>query len=567
MDNQFLLPDYIVFIAYAILILSVGLWVSRDKKGHKKNAEDYFLAGKSLPWWAIGASLIAANISAEQFIGMSGSGFAVGLAIASYEWISALTIIIVGKFFLPVFINQKIYTIPEFVEKRYSTTLKSILAVFWIALFVFVNLTSVLYLGAKALDTIIGTGDGSLMMVSIIGIALFAASYSLWGGLSAVAWTDVIQVVLLIVGGFATTFIALDHLTPDGGVIDGIKHIYNTVPDKLSMIIEKGEIITPNGKDAWQDLPGLAVLVGGLWVAALYYWGFNQYIIQRALAAKSLKEAQHGIVFAGFLKLITPLIVVIPGIIAYVLYMQPEGTTIFSDVKTSFEANGIVQNDNAYPWLISKFIPTGMKGLVLAALTAAIVSSLASMLNSTATIFTMDIYVPYINKKATENQKVRTGRLTAATALVIAGVIAPLLGSLPQAFQFIQEYTGIVSPGILAIFLLGLFCKKANNKGALWGAFLSIPVAMYFKVAPKQWIDSSNPLSTLFVDLPWMDQMGITFLITLTIIMMISLATNNGKDDAKGININRNTFATDAVFNISAFAIILIFVALYAIFW
>ena len=567
MDNQFLLPDYIVFIAYAILILSVGLWVSRDKKGHKKNAEDYFLAGKSLPWWAIGASLIAANISAEQFIGMSGSGFAVGLAIASYEWISALTIIIVGKFFLPVFINQKIYTIPEFVEKRYSTTLKSILAVFWIALFVFVNLTSVLYLGAKALDTIIGTGDGSLMMVSIIGIALFAASYSLWGGLSAVAWTDVIQVVLLIVGGFATTFIALDHLTPNGGVIDGIKHIYNTVPDKLSMIIEKGEIITPNGKDAWQDLPGLAVLVGGLWVAALYYWGFNQYIIQRALAAKSLKEAQHGIVFAGFLKLITPLIVVIPGIIAYVLYMQPEGTTILSDVKTSFEANGIVQNDNAYPWLISKFIPTGMKGLVLAALTAAIVSSLASMLNSTATIFTMDIYVPYINKKATENQKVRTGRLTAATALVIAGVIAPLLGSLPQAFQFIQEYTGIVSPGILAIFLLGLFCKKANNKGALWGAFLSIPVAMYFKVAPKQWIDSSNPLSTLFVDLPWMDQMGITFLITLAIIMIISLATNNGKDDAKGISINRNTFATDAVFNISAFAIILIFVALYAIFW
>jgi len=567
MDNQFLLPDYIVFIAYAILILSVGLWVSRDKKGHKKNAEDYFLAGKSLPWWAIGASLIAANISAEQFIGMSGSGFAVGLAIASYEWISALTIIIVGKFFLPVFINQKIYTIPEFVEKRYSTTLKSILAVFWIALFVFVNLTSVLYLGAKALDTIIGTGDGSLMMVSIIGIALFAASYSLWGGLSAVAWTDVIQVVLLIVGGFATTFIALDHLTPEGGVIDGIKHIYNTVPDKLSMIIEKGEIITPNGKDAWQDLPGLAVLVGGLWVAALYYWGFNQYIIQRALAAKSLKEAQHGIVFAGFLKLITPLIVVIPGIIAYVLYMQPEGTTILSDVKTSFEANGIVQNDNAYPWLISKFIPTGMKGLVLAALTAAIVSSLASMLNSTATIFTMDIYVPYINKKATENQKVRTGRLTAATALVIAGVIAPLLGSLPQAFQFIQEYTGIVSPGILAIFLLGLFCKKANNKGALWGAFLSIPVAMYFKVAPKQWIDSSNPLSTLFVDLPWMDQMGITFLITLTIIMIISLATNNGKDDAKGININRNTFATDGIFNISAFAIILIFVALYAIFW
>jgi SSS family solute:Na+ symporter len=377
----------------------------------------------------------------------------------------------------------------------------------------------------------------------------------------------VIQVVLLIIGGFATTFIALGHLTPDGGVIAGIEHIYHTVPDKLSMIIEKGEIITPNGKDAWQDLPGLAVLVGGLWVAALYYWGFNQYIIQRALAAKSLKEAQHGIVFAGFLKLVTPLIVVIPGIIAYVLYLQPEGTTIFSDAKTAFEVNGIVQNDNAYPWLISKFIPTGLKGLVLAALTAAIVSSLASMLNSTATIFTMDIYVPYINRKATEGQKVKIGRLTAAVSLLIAGTIAPLLGSLPQAFQFIQEYTGIVSPGILAIFLLGLFCKKANNKGALWGAFLSIPVAMYFKVAPKQWIDSSNPLSALFVDLPWMHQMGITFLVTMAIILVISLATNKGKEDPKSIKVTRDTFATDSVFNISAFAIILIFTALYAFFW
>ncbi len=567
MNNQFLLPDYLVFIAYAILILGVGLWVSRDKKGHSKNTEDYFLAGKSLPWWAIGASLIAANISAEQFIGMSGSGFAIGLAIASYEWISALTIIIVGKFFLPIFIKQKIYTIPEFVEKRYSTTLKSILAVFWIALFVFVNLTSVLYLGAKALDTIIGTGDGSLMMVSIIGLALFAASYSLWGGLAAVAWTDVIQVVLLIVGGFVTTFIALGHLTPDGGVIDGINHIYQTVPSKLSMIIDKGEIITPNGKDAWQDLPGLAVLVGGLWVAALYYWGFNQYIIQRTLAAKSLKQAQHGIVFAGFLKLITPLIVVIPGIIAYVLYLQPEGTTIFSDAKTAFEVNGIIQNDNAYPWLISKFIPTGLKGLVLAALAAAIVSSLASMLNSTATIFTMDIYVPYINKKATENQKVKTGRLTAAASLVVAGAIAPLLGSLPQAFQFIQEYTGIVSPGILAIFLLGLFWEKANNKGALWGAFLSIPVAMYFKVGPKGWVKPSNVFSNLFVDIPWMHQMGITFLVTMAIIVVISLITGKGSNDKKGIDITRKTFATDPAFNITAFAIILIAVALYAFFW
>ena len=291
--NNFSLFDYLIFIAYGIVIVGIGLWVSRTKKGHQRNAEDYFLAGKSLPWWTIGASLIAANISAEQFIGMSGSGFAIGLAIASYEWMAAATLIIVGKFFLPIFIEKKLYTIPEFLEKRFSTNLKSILAVFWIALFVFVNLTSVLFLGAKALDTILGNGDGSILYTAIIGLALFAAAYSLWGGLSAVAWTDVVQVALLVVGGLITTVIALDHLAPNGGVIEGAKYLYNAVPEKFSMILSKGEIITPNGKDAYGDLPGLAVLLGGMWIANLYYWGFNQYIIQRTLAAKSLKESQR----------------------------------------------------------------------------------------------------------------------------------------------------------------------------------------------------------------------------------------------------------------------------------
>ncbi len=319
---QFSTLDYAVFIGYALFIVALGLWVSR--KGGK-SAEDYFLASKSLPWWAIGASLIAANISAEQFIGMSGSGFAIGLAIASYEWMAALTLLIVGKFFLPIFIEKELYTIPEFVEKRFSTNLKTILAIFWICLFIFVNLTSVLYLGATALDTIIGTGDGSILMISIIGLAVFAAAYSLWGGLSAVAWTDVVQVVLLIGGGLVMTFIALTHVSPDGGIISGLKVIYETVPEKFSMILDKGEIITPNGKDAWLDLPGLAVLLGGMWVANLYYWGFNQYIIQRTLAAKSLKESQKGIAFAAFLKLLIPLIVVIPGIIAYVMNAGPEG--------------------------------------------------------------------------------------------------------------------------------------------------------------------------------------------------------------------------------------------------
>jgi SSS family solute:Na+ symporter len=278
--------DFVVFSLYAIIILSIGLYVSRTKDGKAKSAEDYFLAGKSLPWWAIGASLIAANISAEQFIGMSGSGFALGLAIASYEWMAAITLLVVAKYFLPIFIEKKLYTIPEFIEKRFSSNLKTILAMFWIALFVFVNLTTVLFLGGKALDTIIGSGDGSILINSIIGLALFAAAYSLWGGLAAVAWTDVVQVVLLIIGGLLMTYFALSNVTESGNFIDGITHVYNTAPERFSMILSKGEIITPNGRDAWWDLPGLAVLIGGMWVANLYYWGFNQYIIQRTLAAK-----------------------------------------------------------------------------------------------------------------------------------------------------------------------------------------------------------------------------------------------------------------------------------------
>ena len=562
--NEFATIDIVVFVSYAVLIVSLGLWVSRDKKGHQKNAEDYFLASKSLPWWAIGASLIAANISAEQFIGMSGSGFAIGLAIASYEWMAALTLLIVGKYFLPIFIEKKLYTIPEFVEKRYSTNLKTILAVFWIGLFVFVNLTSVLYLGAKALDTIIGNGDGSIMVVSIIGLALFAAAYSLWGGLSAVAWTDVVQVVLLIFGGFITTYIALNQLTPEGGFFNGLSHLMEVVPEKFSMILSKGEIITPNGKDAWLDLPGLAVLLGGLWVANLYYWGFNQYIIQRTLAAKSLKESQKGIAFAAFLKLLIPLIVVIPGITAYVMNLDAGSALTATSMDPSFinpEDQSVV-NDNAAPWLIKTFVPAGLKGLVLAALAAAIVSSLASMLNSTATIFTMDIYRPYINKNASDKQTVNVGRITAAISLIIAVSIAPLLTNLGQAFQFIQEYTGVVSPGILAVFITGLFWKKATNNAAIWGVILSVPIAMYFKIAPNGWSDSA-----LFLNLPFMDQMFYTCLLSIAIILIVSQIEGNGKVDEKAIPLSKKLFETPPAFNISAFAIMILLVFLYAFFW
>ena len=555
--------DFVIFAAYCAVILGIGLFVSRDKKGQEKSAEDYFLAGKSLPWWAIGASLIAANISAEQFIGMSGSGFALGLAIASYEWMAAITLLVVGKYFLPIFIQKGLYTIPEFVEKRFSTELKTILAVFWIALFVFVNLTTVLYLGGKALDTIVGSGDGSIMTISIMGLALFAAAYSLWGGLAAVAWTDVVQVVLLIFGGLITTFIALDQVAPDGGIIAGFKHIYNVVPEKFSMILEKGEIITPNGKDAWFDLPGLAVLVGGMWVANIYYWGFNQYIIQRTLAARSLKESQRGIVFAAFLKLIIPLIVVVPGIIAFVMNSDAQGmVTAASADGTFFNSDGSVVNDSAAPWLIRSFVPTGLKGLVLAALAAAIVSSLASMLNSTATIFTMDIYKPYINKEAKDKKVVNVGRITAAVALVIAVLIAPALGNVGQVFQYIQEYTGVVSPGILAVFITGLFWKKATNKGAVWGVVLSMPIAMFFKVAPKGWSTAA-----IFPNWPFMHQMMATCLISIAIIGLVSYLDGKGVDDEKGIPLTKGLFKTDPVFNIAAFAVCIITAALYAIFW
>ena len=556
--------DFVVFALYAILILSIGLYVSRQKEGKNKSAEDYFLAGKSLPWWAIGASLIAANISAEQFIGMSGSGFALGLAIASYEWMAAITLLVVGKYFLPIFIEKGLYTIPEFIEKRFSSNLKTILAVFWIALFVFVNLTTVLFLGGKALDTILGSGDGSILFNSIVGLALFAAAYSLWGGLAAVAWTDVVQVILLIIGGLLMTYFALSNVTDSGNFIDGLVHVYNTAPERFSMILSKGEIITPNGRDAWWDLPGLAVLIGGMWVANLYYWGFNQYIIQRTLAAKSLKEGQKGIAFAAFLKLIIPVIVVLPGIIAYVMNVDPATGSLNMDLLGSegfLGTSGNVANDNAAPWLIKNYIPVGLKGLILAALAAAIVSSLASMVNSTSTIFTMDIYKSLINKKADDVKMVQVGRLTGLIALIIATLIAPKLGSLGQVFQFIQEYTGVVSPGILAVFLMGLFYKKATNNASIWGVISSVPIAMYFKVAPNGWSDS-----IFFVNLPFMHQMMLTCLGTLLVIYVISNLENKG-DDPKGITLSKKLFETDKTFNVAAFSVMLITALLYALFW
>ena len=547
MNPAFHTIDIIIFVAYILLILGLGIWIGYRTNRKKRTAEDYFLASKSLPWWTIGASLIAANISAEQFIGMSGSGFAGGLAVASYEFMAALTLIIVAKFFLPVFIKQGIYTIPEFVERRYSSQLKTILAVFWLGLFIFVNLTSVLFLGGKAIDTIIGTGDGSLIVPAIIGLAVVAACYSLRGGLSSVAWTDVLQVGMLIIGGVITTLVALHYVSPDGNVLHGVQHVADTAGDRFHLILSKDN-------PEFKNLPGIVMLVGGLWVANLYYWGFNQYIIQRALAAKSISEAQKGLAFAAFLKLLIPFIVVVPGIIAYVMFTESS----YGAVDAFTLGNGALNNDNAYPWLISTFIPVGLKGLVLAALAAAIISSLASMLNSTATIFTMDIFKPYLApavgiKIGRDADLVKVGRVAAVVALLVACLIAPLLGNVGQMFQYIQEYTGLVSPGILALFLLGLFWKKTTNKGAIVGVVLSIPIALALKFLP--------------IDMPFLDQMFYTCIMTMAVILMVSLATNPADDDPKSIPTTSALFKTDRNFNIAAYAICLLLVVIYTVFW
>ncbi|MGY6522279.1 MAG: sodium/sugar symporter [Mongoliitalea sp.] len=541
--------DLIVFIGYCCLIVGMGLFVSREKKGHVKNSKDYFLASKALPWWAVGASLIASNISAEQFIGMSGSGFALGLAISTYEWMAAITLLVVAIFFLPVFMKKGIYTMPGFLFDRYDTRVRTTMAIFWLALYVFVNLTSVLYLGALSLNTIMNVP----MTYGIVGLALFAMIYSIYGGLKAVAWTDVVQVFFLAAGGLATTYIALT-MVGEGSAWDGIGLLRKEVPGHFSMILSKGEMMISDGKgglkDAYLDLPGLSVLVGGMWIVNLNYWGFNQYITQRALAAKSLDEAQKGMIFAGFLKLLMPLIVVIPGIAALVIVNNGIDASFVESMKDP--VSGLIKSDRAYPTLL-QLLPTGLKGLAFAALTAAIVSSLASMANSTSTIFTMDIYNKYINKNAAESKQVLIGRVTAAVAFIIAAIVAPALGQLDQAFQFIQEYTGFISPGVFAIFLLGVFWKKTTSNAALTGAALSIPLSVVLKV--------------YWPDLPFLDRMGVVFLTLVGLMVIISLIEGKGKDHPKSIEIDKSLFTTSPGFKIGAFFIMVITTALYILFW
>jgi SSS family solute:Na+ symporter len=521
----FSIIDIIVFVLYGITIIGIGLYVSRQPKGVEKNSKDYFLASNSLPWWAVGASLIAANISAEQFIGMSGSGFKIGLGIASYEWMAALTLVIIAIFFIPIFLKKGIFTMPQFLEQRFDKRVKVVMALFWLAVFVFINLTSILYLGALAVHNMFGVS----LMWSVIFLALFAIVYSVYGGLKAVAWTDVVQVIFLVIGGLVVTWVSVSKLG-DGHLISGFKNLFKEAPEKFDMILDKNH-------PSYIDLPGLSVLIGGLWIANLYYWGCNQYIIQRALASKSVHEAQKGLLFAGFLKLLLPLIVVIPGIAAFLLHQK--GVIV------------IDKPDNAYPVLLG-MIPQGIRGLAFAALVAAILSSLASMMNSISTIFTMDIYKEYFNQKASEKKLVQVGRLTAIIAMLIAVIIAPMLTRLDQAFQYIQEFTGFISPGALAIFLTGFFYKKATANGALASAIGTFAFSLLFKF--------------ILPNMPFMNRMGIVFLLCLLIIWIFAVIENKPASD-KVIVLKKEMFQTTRNFKIGAIIIVVILILLYTIWW
>jgi len=506
-----------------VLIFGLAQWVSRDKGGRKKDTTDYFLASKSLPWWAIGASLIAANISAEQIVGMSGSGYAIGLAIASYEWMAALTLLIVGKWFLPIYLRNGIYTMPQFLEQRYGPRIRTLMAVFWLGLYVFVNLTSIIWLGSIAVTTVAGVDQDA----ALIGLGLFALLYQLWGGLKAVALTDIVQVTLLVLGGLLVSGLTLNEIGGGEGVIAGFTTLLERAPEKFNMILERDHPF-------YQDLPGISVLVGGMWIANLSYWGFNQYIIQRALAAKNIAEAQKGVIFAAYLKLLMPVIIVVPGIAAVLL------------------APDLARPDDAYPTMM-RLLPTGILGLVFAALVAAIIASTASKINSVATIFTLDLYNKFGRPKS-ERRLVLVGRITAVVAILLAIATArPLLGSFDQAFQYIQEYTGFFTPGIVVIFMLGLFWKRANEEGALAATIGSFAFSLLIKLT--------------FPEIPFLNRMVIVFLLALALAVGFSYLR-----PAKGREVNQIvtsdvSYRTDAVFNIASVGVILILIALYTIWW
>ena len=516
-NSGFKTIDFVILVIYLIVLVSLGLFLSRNKDGKEKSANDYFLAGNTLTWWAVGASLIAANISAEQFIGMSGTGFADGIAIAAYEVMAAVTLVVIGKFLLPIMLKQRIFTIPQFLRERYNDGVGLAFSILWLFLYVFVNLTSVAWLGALAIEQILGLQGlaveifgitVSIRMVIIFLLFLIAGIYSIYGGLASVAWTDVMQVTFLVGGGLITAYFALREmgLVFDTDAIGAFNKIYTDLTTgnyahdtHFHLVIQES-----HNPAAFANVPGIAAVVGGVWLTNLGYWGFNQYIIQKGLAAKNVDEAKKGLVFAGFLKILIPFIVVLPGICAYYIAQNPE---TFSSMNLQGKIN---IPDDAYPWLIRNFTPVGIKGLSFAALTAAIISSLASMFNSTSTLFTMDIYKKYLEPKATDKKLVNVGRLTSVTALFIAlFTVKPLLGGIPQAFQYIQEYSGFIYPGIITVFGLGLLWKRASSLAAVWTAIITIPLGVLFKI--------------FLGDVPFQFRAGYIFIILVSFFIIMSL--------------------------------------------
>jgi SSS family solute:Na+ symporter len=548
------LKDYIVFFIYFIVVSGYGYWIYIRKKKSEADSKDFFLAEGSLTWWAIGASLIASNISAEQFIGTSGSAFAMGLAISSYEWMAAATLLIVAIFFLPIYLRNKIYTMPQFLAQRYSPTVATIMAVFWLLVYIFVNLSSILYLGALAVDTISGLGSTAC----IIGLAVFAVFITL-GGMKVIGYTDVIQVVVLVAGGLVTTYLAITKVNTElnlGGFGEAVNFIRTDAADHFHMILNKGQMMMPDGKggqiDAYQALPGLAVLIGAMWIANLNYWGCNQYITQRALGA-DLKTARSGLLFAAFLKLLMPIIVVVPGITAYVLYKN--GVFHTEMMKTITLDDGtlkeVLNSDKAYPVLLS-LLPAGLKGLSFAALTAAVVASLAGKANSISTIFVFDLYKKYFKKDASERHLINVGKVAIVGAMIIAILVAPALRQFDQAFQFIQEFTGLISPGVVAIFLLGMFWKKANGTAALVAALLTFPLGVGFNA----WM----PLT------PFLHRMGYVFVILVVIMVVISLIKPQQKKDGE-VEVETGMFKISGAFAVGTMLVSGIIAALYIIFW
>ena len=549
--NHLATADYVVFGIYLVVVVGYGYWVYQRKRAAQMNTNDFFLAEGSLTWWAIGASLIASNISAEHFIGMAGSGFAMGLAISSYEWIAAATLVIVAVFFIPIYLRNHIYTMPQFLAQRYSDTVSTILAVFWLVVYVLVNLTSILYLGAIAIESLAGIS----FTVCTIGLAIFAIFITL-GGMKVIGYTDVIQVVVLIFGGLVVTYLALQLVAEQsGGLTSGIAGVWNGMLTMRQEADSHFHMFFAKGHPYYEVLPGMALITGGMWINNLSYWGCNQYIVQRALGA-DLKTARAGILFAAFLKLMIPLIVVIPGIAAYVLYQSGPFRAAMTD------ASGLVKPDQAYPVLMN-LLPVGMKGLAFAALTAAVVASLAGKCNSISTIFTLDIYKKYLNKTASEQKLVNVGRWAVIVSFAVAVAIAPMLRSLDQVYQYIQEYTNFITPGVFAIFLLGFFWKRATNRAAMTVAILTIPLSILLKF----WPEVTNLVGIESDTIPFLHRTTWVFCIDVALMVVVSLTDPTQAALDKGVIVERQMFRVSRSFVAGSVAVFGLLAVLYSMFW